>query len=109
MVEQNTAIIIYTFVALMKRSGIKVLTYPVLDYTLLHQGYILFIHKFQKTAKIVSEFNNVTIIKKTNIYFDGKVTSRAVKFSDGTIKTLGFMMPGEYTFGTDKKEIMWVI
>ena len=47
----------------------------------------------------MSEFNNVTVVKKANQYFDGKVTSRTVKFSDGTRKTLGIMMPGEYTFG----------
>jgi uncharacterized protein YaiE (UPF0345 family) len=40
------------------------------------------------------KFENVTIIKKANIYFDGKVTSRNVFFADGTRKTLGFMLPG---------------
>jgi len=54
----------------------------------------------------MKEFKNVTIIKKTNIYFDGKVTSRTVLFPDGTKKTLGIMVPGEYEFGTSDKEIM---
>ncbi len=44
----------------------------------------------------MSEFNDVTIIKKANIYFDGKVTSRSVLFPDGSRKTLGIMLPGEY-------------
>jgi purine/pyrimidine-nucleoside phosphorylase len=57
----------------------------------------------------MSEFNNITIIKAANIYFDGKVTSRTIKFSDGTHKTLGIMMPGEYSFNTDAKEIMEVL
>ena len=57
----------------------------------------------------MTEFNNVTIVKKANIYFDGKVTSRTVIFSDGSKKTLGIMLPGEYEFGTDKKEIMQII
>ena len=52
------------------------------------------------------EFNDVTIIKAAKIYFDGKVTSRTVKFSDGTHKTLGIMMPGDYSFNTDAKEIV---
>jgi len=52
------------------------------------------------------QFDNVSIIKKANIYFDGKVTSRTVLFPDGTRKTLGFMMPGEYEFGTNTIEIM---
>ena len=57
----------------------------------------------------MTEFNNVTLVKKANIYFDGKVTSRTVKFADGSTKTLGFMMPGDYTFGTEKKELMEIL
>jgi uncharacterized protein YaiE (UPF0345 family) len=52
------------------------------------------------------KFENVTILKKANIYFDGKVTSRNVLFADGTRKTLGFMLPGEYEFSTGSREIM---
>jgi uncharacterized protein YaiE (UPF0345 family) len=57
----------------------------------------------------MSEFNNVTIVKKANRYFDGKVTSRTVKFSDGTHKTLGIMNPGDYTFGTAEAELMEIL
>ncbi len=55
------------------------------------------------------EFKNVTVVKKANVYFDGKVTSRMVLFADGTKKTLGIMMPGEYEFGTADKEIMEIL
>jgi len=55
------------------------------------------------------EFKNVTVIKKANIYFDGKVTSRTVVFPDGSRKTLGIMLPGEYEFNTDAREIMEII
>jgi uncharacterized protein YaiE (UPF0345 family) len=54
----------------------------------------------------MSKFENVTVIKEANIYYDGKVTSRTVEFSDGEIKSLGIMLPGEYTFNTADKEIM---
>ena len=54
----------------------------------------------------MSEFTNVTIVKKANTYFDGKVTSRTVIFADGSKKTLGIMLPGEYEFGTDAAELM---
>lgn len=54
----------------------------------------------------MSEFTNVTVVKKANIYFDGKVTSRTLLFSDGSKKTLGVMLPGEYEFNTADKEIM---
>ncbi len=54
----------------------------------------------------MSQFENVTIVKKASVYFDGKVTSRTVLFADGTKKTLGIMMPGDYEFGTDQAENM---
>ncbi len=54
----------------------------------------------------MSEFNNVTITKAANVYFDGKVTSRKITFTDGSFKTLGIMMPGDYKFGTAEKELM---
>jgi uncharacterized protein YaiE (UPF0345 family) len=57
----------------------------------------------------MDNFENVTVVKKANIYFDGKVTSRTVLFPDGTKKTLGIMLPGEYEFGTADKEIMEVL
>ncbi len=54
----------------------------------------------------MSEFKNVTVVKKANIYFNGGVTSRTVLFSDGSKKTLGIMLPGEYEFNTSDREIM---
>jgi len=57
----------------------------------------------------MSEFNNVTIIKLANSYFDGKVTSRTVVFQDGSKKTLGIMLPGDYVFNTDVKEVMEIL
>jgi len=57
----------------------------------------------------MSEFKNVTAVKKANVYFDGKVTSRTVIFEDGEKKTLGIMLPGEYEFATGDKEIMEIL
>jgi uncharacterized protein YaiE (UPF0345 family) len=54
-------------------------------------------------------FEHVTVIKKANVYYDGKVTSRTVFLEDGTRKTLGIILPGEYEFGTDEKEEMEVL
>jgi uncharacterized protein YaiE (UPF0345 family) len=54
----------------------------------------------------MSKFENVTVLKEASVYFDGKVTSRTVLFSDGSKKTLGIMMPGEYEFGTELAENM---
>jgi len=57
----------------------------------------------------MSEFNNVSIVKQANVYFDGKVTSRTIIFADGSKKTLGIMQPGEYFFNTADKEQMDII
>ena len=57
----------------------------------------------------MSEFKNVTVLKKANVYFDGKVVSRTVLFPDGSKKTLGIMQPGEYEFGTDAAEVMEIL
>lgn len=57
----------------------------------------------------MDQFEHVSVVKKANIYFDGKVTSRTVIFEDGTRKTLGIILPGEYEFGTGDKELMEVL
>ena len=57
----------------------------------------------------MTEFKDVRIIKEANIYFGGKVTSRSLVFLDGSRKTLGIMLPGEYEFNTDDKEIIEII
>ena len=57
----------------------------------------------------MSEFTNVTVIKKANIYFDGRVASHTVLFADGTKKTLGVMQAGEYEFSTGAAEVMEIL
>lgn len=57
----------------------------------------------------MSQFKNVDVIKKANIYFNGKVSSRTLLFENGDKKTLGMVMPGEYEFATADKEIMEVL
>ncbi len=57
----------------------------------------------------MSEFENITVVKEANVYFDGKVTSRSIIFQDGSKKTLGIMLPGDYEFNTDDKELMEIL
>jgi uncharacterized protein YaiE (UPF0345 family) len=57
----------------------------------------------------MEEFKNVTVFKRANVYFEGRVTSRTVLFGDGTRKTLGIMLPGEYEFGTGNREIIEIL
>ena len=54
----------------------------------------------------MSEFKNVAVVKKANVFFDGNVVSRKIIFNDGTEKTLGFMQKGEYLFNTGAAELM---
>ena len=57
----------------------------------------------------MSEFSNVSVVKKANIYFDGKVASHTVMFPDGSKKTLGIMQSGEYEFSTVAAEVMEIL
>ena len=54
----------------------------------------------------MSTFDQVSVVIKANIYFDGNVSSRTIKFPDGSMKTLGLMLPGEYHFNTVAPELM---
>jgi uncharacterized protein YaiE (UPF0345 family) len=54
----------------------------------------------------MSQFNDVSVVKKSNIYFDGKCVSHTVIFADGTRKTLGVIFPSTLTFNVGAPEIM---
>jgi len=56
----------------------------------------------------LSQFDNVSVLKKSNIYFDGKCVSHTVLFPDGTRKTIGVIFPASLTFNTGAPEIMEV-
>ncbi len=55
------------------------------------------------------KLKEVAVDAKANIYFDGKVISHSVYFTDGSKKTLGLIYPGTYHFGTDAPERMEMI
>ena len=54
----------------------------------------------------MSQFDNVSVLKKASIYFDGKCVSHTVLFPDGTKKTIGVIFPSTLNFGTDTPETM---
>jgi len=56
-----------------------------------------------------TQFDHVSIIKKSNIYFDGKCVSHSIAFPDGTKKTVGVIFPSKLTFNTGAPEIMEII
>jgi len=57
----------------------------------------------------MSQFDQVSVIKKANVYFDGKCVSHTVLFLDGTRKSVGVIFPSTLTFNTTAPEIMEII
>ncbi|HEX2956083.1 MAG TPA: pyrimidine/purine nucleoside phosphorylase [Chitinispirillaceae bacterium] len=55
------------------------------------------------------KFENVSVICKANVYFDGNVISHTINFKDGSKKTIGLMYNGAYTFNTGAPEKMEII
>jgi hypothetical protein len=63
----------------------------------------------RKTAMTAAtQFDQVSVVKRANVYFDGKCVSHTVLFPDGSRKTLGVILPGTLNFGTDAPELMEV-
>ena len=54
----------------------------------------------------MSQFDNVSVVKTANVYFDGKCVSHTVVLADGTRKSVGVILPSTLTFNTGAPEIM---
>lgn len=54
----------------------------------------------------MSQFDNVSVVKKANVYFDGKCVSHTVSHADGSKKSVGVILPSTLTFTTGVPEIM---
>ncbi|QKF58855.1 pyrimidine/purine nucleoside phosphorylase [Aliarcobacter lanthieri] len=54
----------------------------------------------------MSDFKGVSIAKAANILYDGNITSRSITFEDGSKKTLGIMLAGEYELNTVNKAVI---
>ncbi len=57
----------------------------------------------------VPQLDNVSVLKKSNVYFDGKCVSHTVLAPDGTRKTVGVIFPSTLTFNTGAPEIMELV
>ena len=57
----------------------------------------------------MNNYTNVEVDKIANIYFEGRVISRNIFFKDGSKKTLGVMLVGEYEFNTGAREVLEII
>ena len=54
----------------------------------------------------MAQYDNVSVVKAANVYFDGKCVSHSVYFPDGHRKTVGVLMPSTLRFNTGAPEIM---
>ncbi len=54
----------------------------------------------------MSQYDNVSVVKQANVYFDGKCVSHTVILADGTKKTVGVILPSSLTFNTGAPEVM---
>ncbi|MCI7402651.1 pyrimidine/purine nucleoside phosphorylase [Pyramidobacter sp.] len=54
--------------------------------------------------ELADRFENVTVLVKANIFADGRCQSRTLIFPDGSKKTLGVYMPGEFVFDSHEPE-----
>jgi purine/pyrimidine-nucleoside phosphorylase len=57
----------------------------------------------------MSQFDNVSVVKKSNIYFDGKCVSHTVLMPNGSKKTVGVVFPSQLTFATGAPERMEIL
>lgn len=54
----------------------------------------------------MSQLDTVSVVKRANVYFDGKCVSHTVLLADGTKKTIGVILPSTLTFNTGAPEVM---
>lgn len=54
----------------------------------------------------MTQFDNVSVTKQANVYFDGKCVSHSIELADGTKKSLGVILPSQLVFTTGAPEVM---
>ena len=52
----------------------------------------------------MNQLNNVSVVTKANVYFDGKCVSHTVQSAEGKKITLGVILPSTLLFNTDAPE-----
>jgi uncharacterized protein YaiE (UPF0345 family) len=57
----------------------------------------------------MTQFKNVDLTLKSNVYFDGKCVSHTIHLADGSRKTIGVIFPSTLRFTTGAPEVMEMI
>ena len=53
-----------------------------------------------------AQFDQVSVVKAANVYFDGKCISHSFTLPDGTQQSAGVILPASLTFNTGASEVM---
>ncbi|MCE5292315.1 MAG: pyrimidine/purine nucleoside phosphorylase [Nocardiaceae bacterium] len=54
----------------------------------------------------MTQFDNVSVVKQANVYFDGKCVSHTVILPNGARKSVGVIFPSTLLFTTGAPEVM---
>lgn len=57
----------------------------------------------------MSQFDNVSVVKEANVYFDGKCVSHSIIMPDGSKKSVGVILPSKLLFSTGSAEVMEIL
>ena len=57
----------------------------------------------------MSQIDQVSVVTRANVYFDGKCVSHTVLTSDGKRKSVGVILPSKLTFNTAAPEVMELV
>ncbi len=57
----------------------------------------------------MTHLDQASIVKKSNVYFDGQCISHTALLQDGTRKTIGVIFPSTLTFTTAAPETMEIV
>jgi len=52
------------------------------------------------------KIDNISVITRANVYFDGKCVSHGITLADGSKKSVGVILPATLTFNTGAPETM---
>jgi len=56
-----------------------------------------------------AQFEQVTVVKKANVYFGGQCVSHTLLLADGSRKSIGVILPSNLTFSTQQAEVMELV
>jgi uncharacterized protein YaiE (UPF0345 family) len=54
----------------------------------------------------VTQFDNVSVTKQANVYFDGKCVSHSIVLEDATKTSVGVILPSQLVFTPGAPEVM---